>query len=450
MIAGPGVAGTYPALTSLPGYWAEVKEKPGYRFLFQLKTMEASTFEATTRLPERPSVLKTFATKRVQAIDLLRGLVMIVMALDHTRDYFHNGAFVYSPEDLTQTNTVLFFTRWITHFCAPVFVFLAGLSAFLYEAKRGKNALAFFLFSRGLWLVLVELFILSLFRTFNPSFPFFNLQVIWAIGVSMMVLSVLVFLRRRLLLFIGLLFIAAHNLLDGVHVPGNGVLSFLWALLHETGYFTFGRSVVHVHYPLLPWIGIMATGYCLGYLYAAGYDPRKRRQTLLATGWIASGVFLLLRWGNGYGEAVRWSVQKDDVLTVVSFFNVSKYPPSLLYILMTLGPAVLLLTRMEKPLPPFAEKVAVFGRVPMFYYLLHILFIHLLAVIGAMLQGHPPSVMVLSTMVNRTAALKGYGFSLVVVYAVWIGLIFLLYPLCRWFDRYKRSRQATQWWLSYL
>jgi uncharacterized membrane protein len=201
--------------------------------------------------------------KRVASIDLLRGAVMIIMALDHVRNYFHYDAFWYSPTDLTRTTVPLFFTRWITHFSAPVFVFLAGISAYLYGLKRNRQELSFFLFTRGLWLVLVELLIIGLFRTFNPAYPYFNLQVIFAIGICMMVLSVLIYLNKRIILAIGILILATHNLFDGVHFPGN----FLWSVVHEPGVFHFGKYSVFVRYPVLPWIGVMALGYFFGSFY---------------------------------------------------------------------------------------------------------------------------------------------------------------------------------------
>ena len=375
---------------------------------------------------------------------------MIIMALDHTRDYFHNDAFLYSPTDLAHTNVFLFFTRWITHYCAPVFVFLAGISAYLYGIKRTRKALSIFLFTRGIWLVFAELFIISLERTFNPSYPFFNLQVIFAIGVSMIVLSAIIWLNRNFLLALSILLIAAHNLLDKVHVPGDNFQSFSWALLHEPGHFIFGRFSFSVHYPLLPWIGIMGLGYYLGSLYAQSFDPGKRRKFLLSMGFAAIALFILLRSGNWYGDAARWSQQKNNVFSLLSFLNVTKYPPSLLYTLMTLGPALIFLALTERPLNAMTEKITVFGRVPMFYYLTHILLIHLLALPGAIISGYKLADMVLTTRVNSSPELKGYGFDLGIVYIIWIGVVLFLYPFCKWFDRYKRTHQATKKWLSYL
>jgi len=394
--------------------------------------------------------LKKAMTRRIESIDLLRGLVMIIMALDHVRDYFHKTAFLYSPEDLNHTTVILFFTRWITHFCAPVFVFLAGVSAHLYGVKKTKKELSVFLFTRGLWLVFAELFILSLFRTFNPSYHFFNLQVIWVIGISMMFLSAMIYLKPSILLVTGILLIAGHNLLDNVHVTGNNLPAFLWALLHETGYFKFGDFTFHVHYPAIPWIGIMAVGYYMGNLFVRGYDAGKRRTVLLSVGLIASALFMVIRYINVYGDLSHWSFQKNIPFTILSFLNVTKYPPSLLYVLMTLGPAMIFLALTENRINALAKRITIFGRVPMFYYMIHILLIHLLALGAAVVTGYKWSDMVLTTMINRSPALKGYGFSLLTVYIVWVALIVILYPVCKWFDQYKRSHRSGKWWLTYV
>lgn len=391
------------------------------------------------------SVAQVDKPKRLASIDLLRGIVMIIMALDHVRDYFHNSAFLFNPEDLSKTTVPLFFTRWITHYCAPVFVLLAGVSANLYGATKSRKELSFFLLTRGLWLVLVELFVVSLFRTFNPHYQYQSLQVIWAIGISMMVLSAMIYANWYVILVTGIVLVAAHNLLDNIHLH-----SFFWALLHEKGYFTFGKLVIHVHYPLLPWIGLLLLGYCLGNIYKRGYEPARRKKVLLGIGLGAVALFILLRLGNVYGDAAHWSVQKNAAFSILSFLNVTKYPPSLLYILMAIGPGLIFLALAEQPLNGWTGKIAVFGRVPMFYYLAHILLIHVLACIGVLIQGHPLGDMVLTSSVQSKPALKGYGFDLSVVYGIWVLVLIILYPICKWFDHYKRRYQSTRRWLSYL
>ena len=389
-------------------------------------------------------------SRRIELIDLLRGIVMIIMAIDHARDYFHADAFIYSPTDLAHTNVPLFLTRLITHYCAPVFVLLAGVSAHLYGAKRNRNELSVFLFTRGLWLIFAECCIITFSQTFNPSYPIFNLQVIWAIGVCMVVLSAIVRMKFSLILLTGILLVSGHNLLDNVHVQGTGVASVVWSLLHDPGKFTFGHSTFNVIYPVLPWIGIMALGYCLGSLYATNYPVARRRRTLYYSGSAALLLFVILRSGNFYGDALHWEPQRNLTFTLLSFVNVTKYPPSLLYILMTLGPALIFLALVEKPLNKLTSGLVIFGRVPMFYYVLHIFMIHLFALIAATLSGYHWYDMILSHRVNSTPVLKGYGFSLMVVYTIWLVVILVLYPLCKWFDAYKRANQAKYWWLSYI
>jgi uncharacterized membrane protein len=389
--------------------------------------------------------------KRVESIDLLRGVVMIIMALDHVRDYFHRDAFLYQPTDLEHTSVVLFFTRFVTHYCAPVFVLLAGVSAYLSGKKKTKKELARYLFTRGLWLVFVELFIIGFGRTFNPAFHYFNLQVIWAIGVSMMTLSALIFLDLRIIFVIGLILVCAHNFLDTIHINGNNGPALLWAMLHESSRFYFYHYTIYIHYPLIPWIGLMALGYCLGRLYDPYYfEERKRRALLLISGSICIAAFLLLRWFNFYGDPSPWSIQKNAIFTLLSILNVTKYPPSLFYVLITIGPALIFLALSEKPLTKFTRIITVYGRVPFFYYVIHLYLIHLFAMAAAFFSGHKAGDMILSDSVSRTPELKNYGFNLPITYLVWIGLIILLYPLCKWYDQYKRTHLSSKGWLSYV
>jgi len=396
--------------------------------------------------------LAAVKTRRIESIDLLRGTIMIIMALDHVRDYFHAYSYLNDPTDLQHTTAPIFLTRWITHFCAPIFMLLAGVSASLYGLKNGRKALSFFLFTRGLWLVIVELFIVTLEWTFNPHYPAFILQVIWAFGISMMILSLLIHLPRPVLLLLGIVLIAGHNALDTVHVDGNTAPAFLWSVLHQPNFngFHFGPFNPIVGYPVLPWIGIITIGYCLGSLYAPDTDPEVRKKALRNLGIGAILFFIILRWTNVYGDAALWSTQKNFLFTLFSFVNTTKYPPSLLYALMTLGPALLFLAYAERPLNKLTSRVTVFGRVPMFFYLLHIPLIHGIAILAAALSHHSASDMVnLTTWVTANAQLKGYGFSLWIVYLVWIVVTLLLYPLCLRFSQYKRAHQAEKKWLSY-
>jgi uncharacterized membrane protein len=387
---------------------------------------------------------------RIESIDLLRGIVMIVMALDHVRDYFHADAFLYDPTDLSKTSVILFFTRWITHFCAPVFIFLAGTSAFLIGTRKSKGELSIFLLKRGLWLVLLELTIVNFAWFFNVEFSLITLFVIWALGIGMIVLAACIHLPFVITFSIGAIMVAGHNMLDGFRVEGNGVDAILWSIVHQFQGFPLSEDYfLFVGYPLVPWVGVMLLGYCFGTYYQSFYsqDNRKRILLYLGTGLII--LFVVIRFINGYGDPNPWSVQRNPVFTVLSFINVTKYPPSLLYLLITLGPAILFLAVSENFAGKISQSIKVLGRVPMFYYLLHLYLIHILAVIAALLTGYEISDMVFNTWVTNSPNLVGYGFSLWVAYAVWFGVVLILYPLCKWYDKYKAAHR-DKWWLSYL
>jgi uncharacterized membrane protein len=253
-----------------------------------------------------------------------------------------------------------------------------------------------------------------------------------------------------LILLTAIVLIAGHNLLDNVHVPGTGAASLLWSLLHDPGQFVYGRFTILVQYPFIPWIGVITLGYYLGSLYDSRFDETQRRKILATLGVAAISLFLILRTSNIYGDASNWSIQKNAVFSILSFLNVTKYPPSLLYVLITLGPAMIILALTEKPLNAFTAKLTVYGRVPFFYYVAHLALIHLLAIIGAVIQGYDWSIMILHTKMNSTAELKGYGFNLAVTYAVWIGVVLFLYPFCKKYDIFKRKNQASKSWLTYI
>ena len=385
---------------------------------------------------------------RIKSIDLLRGLVMIIMALDHVRDYFHADAFVYRPNDLSQASAALFMTRWITNFCAPVFLFLSGTSAFLVGLRKGKKALSIFLLTRGLWLIFLELIVSNFLLSFNFELPVILFLVLWAFGASMIILAVLIHLPRAIIIALGILLVFGHNLLDGISVPGNNLKSFGWSLLHAAGGFTFGPKMVIVSYPLLPWLGIMILGYCLGNFYTPQFDPQKRKKILKWIGISAIVLFIVVRYTNSYGDLLLWSQQKSSLFTIFSFVNTFKYPPSLLFILMTLGPAILFLAFTENAKGRVANFISVYGRVPLFYYLMHFLILHLFAMIAAELTGFGWDAMILDQPVTSEPKLRGYGFTLAVTYLVWITVVLILYPLCKWYDRYKQSHK-DKWWLSY-
>ncbi|HEX8155299.1 MAG TPA: heparan-alpha-glucosaminide N-acetyltransferase domain-containing protein [Thermoanaerobaculia bacterium] len=378
------------------------------------------------------------ASTRIVSIDVLRGIVMVLMAIDHARVYFTNAHF--DPLALDRTWPALFVTRWITHFCAPVFLFLAGTSAFL-SAKRNLSR---FLLARGLWLVLLEVTIIDMLWLFDGEWMQAGAGVIWAIGWSMIALAALVKLPVRVVGMFGLAMIALHNLLDPLVPSQLGPAAWLWTVLHEGGPLPLGPFFVFVAYPLVPWIGVMAAGYAFGSLIAAS---EHRARLFARTGAIATIAFIVLRALNVYGDPVAWSRQPSMLYTLFSFVDTHKYPPSLAYLLMTLGPALLLLAWLERT--QVRGPLVVFGRVPFFYYLLHLGLLHAMAValqaargrdVGWML-GTPPGPSVYFPPAD-------YGYGLPVVYLTWAIAVAALYWPCRWFAEVKARRRDA--WLSYL
>lgn len=398
-----------------------------------------------------PTRERVVAATRIASIDLLRGLIMIIMALDHVRDYFHADAFLYDPTDLSKTSPALFFTRWITHFCAPLFMFLSGISAYISGERKSKKELAGFLLKRGVWLILLELTVVHWAWYFNFLGKGADLTVIWALGISMVFLAGLIYLPYWAIFTIGIVMVAGHNLLDNIHVPGNSWAGFGWAFLHEQRPFEFNGFLLLVGYPIIPWVGVMALGYCLGKVFGKGYPAPQRKKLLLTLGLGLIALFIIIRAINVYGDAHTWSTQASPVYTFLSFLNTTKYPPSLLYLLMTIGPALVFLSLFERTPGRLGEKVVIIGRVPMFYYILHLYLIHLLAMFATSFSGHQWGDMILNNALwtGRVAQLEGYGFSLGITYLVWVLVVVLLYPLCKWYDQYKRSHR-DQWWLSYL
>jgi uncharacterized membrane protein len=387
---------------------------------------------------------------RILSIDLLRGLVMIIMALDHTRDYFHADAFHFDPLDLQKTSVPLFFTRWITHFCAPVFVLLAGTSAFISGQRKTKKQLASFLIKRGIWLVILEMTVVNFAWFFNFEFPVLLLGVIWILGISMICLAGFIFLPGNLTLWIGVILIFGHNLLDGTHFSAHDAAGFIWGMLHDRKIFLIGHERIMEFYHIIPWIGVMAVGYSLGRLFATGYDPVLRKKTLLRLGAGCLLLFIIVRGINIYGNLDPWHRQPAAMFTLLSFLDISKYPPSLDYLLVTEGFALLFLGLTENISNGFTKLVSVFGRVPLFFYLLHLYLIHLGALLAAVLLGYPWTTMVsFRNWITLLPELNGYGFSLGVVYLIWISVILILHPLCKKYDRYK-SAHREKWWLGYL
>ena len=386
--------------------------------------------------------------KRITSVDLLRGIIMIIMALDHTRDFFHFDAQTGNPLDLTTTTPFLFFTRWITHFCAPVFVFLSGTSAFLQSARKSKKELSIFLITRGLWLILAEVTIVNLLLTFDINFSFIALEVIWAIGISMVILGLMTWLPFEIILAAGLLIILGHNTLDFYEKDQTSPFSATYDLIHRQGFHPlWGKHQLLILYPFLPWAGLMMLGYCLGKVLRNNDDAWRKRSLIIA-GTSTIALFIILRYINVYGDPAPWSPQPNGFYTFLSFINSSKYPPSLFFMCMTIGPVLLLMAWWDEIQNGFTKIVSVYGRVPFFYFLAHLFVIHLFSAVTYFMRGHS-----FSEGVNPTAFIKfiqpGEGVQLRYVYLVWLAIVIALYPLCKWYDGYKTNHKEKKW-LSYL
>jgi uncharacterized membrane protein len=380
--------------------------------------------------------------QRIESIDLLRGLVMILMALDHTRDFF--GVPGVNPTDPATASPALFFTRWITHICAPVFFLLTGTGASLSRARTSTAALAWYLFTRGLWLIVLELTIVrGIAYQFNFDYRVTMLLVLWALGWAMMVLAGLVFLPAPFIAVIGIVMIAGHNLLDPIP-PTNPI----WAILHGPGFVLQGERTVFAAYPLVPWIGVTALGFALGSIYR--WPPDRRRRLLRRAGIGCVVGFVVLRWANVYGDPVPWLTQATPGRTLMSFLNATKYPPSLLFLLMTLGPALLLLRWMDGRTPRRLRPALEYGRAPLFYFVAHFTVIHALAATVCLMRYGTARWMFESPTLGQYPFTPppGWGYWLPIVYVVWILVVVSLYPACRAVARAKARRAHS--WLSYV
>lgn len=384
---------------------------------------------------------------RIVSIDILRGLVMIIMALDHTRDFFHITAITGNPLDPATTTPALYFTRWITHFCAPTFVFLSGVSAYLSSLSKSPNEASLFLIKRGLWLVLVEITIITLGLTFNPFYNFIIFQVIWAIGWSMVALGLLIRLSYKAVLVTGLLLVLAHNALDYVSLPTTGIADILMKVL-----LTARGSVIPVNphhiilalYAILPWTGIMLLGYSIGPWFKKDFPAERRKKLLVILGSALIILFIVLRIARGYGDPGAWNPAGK---WLYSFLDTSKYPPSLQYSCMTMGPALVLLGLFEDARSRFTKIISIYGRVPFFYYILHFYILHTLLVI-LFFASHYPTKDIFDPQSPFGFRPATFGYGLLIVYLIWIAVVALLYFPCRWFNRIKMTHQ--NWWLRYL
>ena len=396
--------------------------------------------------------MTTITKNRIESIDVLRGLVMIIMALDHTRDYFHAQANVNDPLDFATTTPALFFTRWITHFCAPTFVFLSGVSIYLQGLRKTKPALSIFLIKRGLWLIFFEVFIVNLAMTFNPNFNLFILVVVWAIGISMVILGLLVYLPFNIIFAIGLLIVFGHNLLDFQEAAPDFKPNFWWDLLHHgyaANYPILPNHSLLILYPFVPWLGLMIMGYCAGTFFTAKFSIEQRQKIFYRLGAGLLAFFIVVRFINFYGNPHAWSVQKNGLFTLFSFIKVHKYPPSLMYMSVTIGGAFLFLAFIEKFKNRFTDTLQIYGRTALFYYAVHWYVIHTVSLICFLLRGHSMEEDTHFVQLPFRYLVPGEGFNLPIVYLVWLSVVIFMYPLCKWYDGYKQSHKE-QWWLSYL
>lgn len=380
-------------------------------------------------------------------------MVMMLMTLDHVRDYFHVSANTDNPLNLTTTSYFLFFTRWITHFCAPIFVFLSGISIYLQSLRKTKKELSIFLITRGVWLIILELIVVTFGWTFNPLYHHIILQVIWAIGISMFILGLLIYLPFNLIVAISIAIILFHNLLDFLETASNFKPTIWWSLLHQGGFSTYPLTKttrVIIAYPFLPWLGLMMLGYGFGPLFSTNISSTRRNRIFYTIGVALLLFFIVLRYLKFYGDPTPWLIQKNKFLTILSFINVQKYPPSLLYICMTIGPALLLLALFEKINNKLTDIMKIYGRTALFFYILHIFLIHFFNMIVFFLRGNN-----MEEAYNPDLnfpfyfVIPGVGYNLGVVYAVWVVVLVLLFPLCKWYNNYKAAHKE-KWWLSYL
>ena len=406
--------------------------------------MEPLTLTATPQadvLTEKP---------RIASIDIMRGLVMVIMALDHARDFYHVDAFVYDPLNLERTTPFLFFTRFITHFCAPTFVLLAGTSVRISEQKKTKKEISWFLLTRGFWLIVLEVTVVRFSMFFNLYYDVTAFQVIWAIGFSMVVLALIVHLPFNAILGLGIVITAGHDLLHAITLQGNDPFVLLWSLTHQFNIVEVAPDVsLFILYPFLPWFGILLLGYGLGEWFRKDYDPVARKRRLLQTGIFAIILFVVLRFFNLYGDPAPWSEQKNALYTFLSFLNVTKYPVSLQYALLTLGPVLIALSYLERINASVLRPLSIIGRVPLFYYILHFYLLHLGAILLLMMRtGKGLSEINFHFNAGFGGIPPGEGYPLFGAYIAWIAVVLILYPFCRWYNTYKSTHR--HWWLSYL
>jgi uncharacterized membrane protein len=386
--------------------------------------------------------------RRIASIDITRGIVMVIMALDHVRDMMHVDSITQSPTNLETTTPILFFTRWITYLCAPTFVFLAGTSAYL-SLIKSKNVVVSrnFLLKRGLYLILLELILVNFALFFDPGYHTILFEVIATIGFGFIILGLLLNVSVKTIGIIGLLILLCHNLVPLIpltdHSIGKTIVSLLF---NQTAIPLLSNRVFVMAYPPIPWLGIMLAGFATGKFFE--WPEKKRQDQFIRLGFIALVLFIVLRFINVYGDPVAWSTQKTAVFTFLSFMNVTKYPPSLQFCLATLGIMFFILAVSEKSKSRLSQIVSVYGKVPLYYFLIHFFLIHLLMLGLMFLQGVSWSQMNFASGSFGRPKEMHSGVALWVVYLIWIGVVVMLYKPCLWFGKYKSEHR--QWWLRYI
>jgi uncharacterized membrane protein len=390
------------------------------------------------------------ARGRIQSIDVVRGIIMVIMALDHTRDFFHRDAFTGNPLDPVTSYPALYFTRWITHLCAPTFVFLSGLSAWLQGQRKSKKELRRFLITRGLWLILFDLTFQSFVMMGDLHFSVFLIETLSSIGAGMVLLGLLIGLPYPAILAVAVIIVFGHNTLDFVEATAKSDLPVWYKLLHQPAFVPLGGGhTLFIFYPFLPWAGLTLMGYCCGRLFTE-VEAAQRKKMLIGLGIATLLFFIVVRAINVYGDPFRWQTQKTALGSFFSFMNVQKYPPSLLYMCATIGPILIALGLLKNSDSALKRTVSIFGRVPLFYFFVHWIILHLAVMIVFFLRGH--------TMAEADKGYPGVGFkfvvpgegvSLLAVYGIWFVVVLLMYPLSKAYDRYK-MRNKDKWWLSYL
>lgn len=381
--------------------------------------------------------------KRINSIDIARGLVMVIMALDHVRDFMHTTSMNQSPTDLQTTTALLFMTRWVTHLCAPTFVFLSGVSAYLsFRRNNNISESRAFLLKRGIWLVILEFTFINFALWYDIHFRLMIMEVIGAIGLSFIVLSFLLKVPSRIIGIAGLLIIFCHNLLQGISIPENPISIFFSSILFRPFMIKISPGFsFFTAYPLIPWLGIMLAGFASGKLFEM--PDEKRNKIFLRIGLTALSLFVIIRFINVYGDPSLWAHQKTVLFTFLSFINTTKYPPSLLFTLLFLGITFLVLIISDKVNNRFTEILSVYGRVPLFYFIIHLFIIHSMMFVMLFLQGFGSKDFLFGVF-NNGRPKTGGGVELPIIYIIWLGVVLLLYPLCKWYSRYKDEHKENK------